>query len=99
VGQGTRGLPPIDIAIFDEAHKTIGLAGSAFTYALSDKDLKIKKRLFFTATPKHIDIRHRDKEGEFRIYSMDDGSIYGRRAHTLRVLRRASGLWNWKSFS
>ena len=83
VGAGACGLPPIDIAIFDEAHKTIGLAGSAFGYALSDKNLNIEKRLFLTATPKHIDIRHRDKEGEFRIYSMDDPSIYGRRAHKL----------------
>ena len=65
VGAGARGLPPIDIAIFDEAHKTIGLAGSAFGYALLDTNLNIKKRLFLTATPKHIDIRHRDKEGEF----------------------------------
>jgi hypothetical protein len=40
-------------------------------------------RLFLTATPRHIDIRHRDKEGEFRVYSMDDKTVYGPRAHTL----------------
>jgi superfamily II DNA or RNA helicase len=83
VGDGARGLAPIDIAIFDEAHKTIGLAGSAFGYAISDQNIQIKKRLFLTATPRHIDIRHRDKEGEFRIYSMDDEAAYGPRAHTL----------------
>jgi hypothetical protein len=44
---------------------------------------RIKKRLFLTATPRHIDIRHRDKEGEFRVYSMDDETVYGPRAHTL----------------
>jgi predicted helicase len=83
VGEGARNLPPIDIAIFDEAHQTTRLAGSANGYALSDKNLKIKKRLFFTATPKYIDIRHHDREGDFRVYSMDDPSVYGPRAHTL----------------
>ena len=83
VGEGARGLPPFDVGIFDEAHKTIGLAGSAFGYALSNDNVVIKKWLFLTATPRHIDIRNRDKEGEFRIYSMDDEGIYGPRAHTL----------------
>ena len=76
-------MPPFDVGIFDEAHKTIGLAGSAFGYALSNENIRIRKRLFLTATPRHIDIRHRDKEGEFRIYSMDDETVYGPRAHTL----------------
>jgi superfamily II DNA or RNA helicase len=83
VGEGARGLLPFDVAIFDEAHKTIGLAGSAFGYALSDQNIRIRKRLFLTATPRHIDIRHHDKEGEFRVYSMDDEAVYGPRAHTL----------------
>jgi predicted helicase len=83
VGEGARGLPASDFAIFDEAHKTIGLAGSAFGYALSNQNIRIRKRLFLTATPRHIDIRHRDKEGEFRIYSMDDETVYGPRAHIL----------------
>jgi hypothetical protein len=34
-------------------------------------------------SPRQIDIRHRDKEGEFRICSMDDETVYGPRAHTL----------------
>jgi superfamily II DNA or RNA helicase len=83
VAEGARGLPPFDLAIFDEAHKTIGLAGSAFGHAIADKNIRIKKRLFLTATPRHVDIRHRDKEGEFRVYSMDDETVYGPRAHTL----------------
>ena len=76
-------MPSFDVGIFDEAHKTIGLAGSAFGYALSDENIRIRRRLFLTATPRHVDIRHRDKEGEFRIYSMDDETVYGPRAHTL----------------
>ncbi len=72
-----------DMGIFDEAHKTTGREGGAFSYALSDERLRIRKRLFFTATPRHIDIRHRDKEGEFPVQSMDDPQVYGIRAHTL----------------
>ena len=83
VGEGAAGLTPIDLAIFDEAHKTTGHSGTAFTFALSDERLRIRKRLFLTATPRHIDIRHRDKEGEFRVQSMDDEAVYGPRAHTL----------------
>src|SRR6476661_2317655 len=83
VGEGARSLPPLDLAIFDEAHKTIGRGDNALRFAISDANIRIRKRLFLTATPRHIDIRHRDKEGEFRVYSMDDEAVYGPRAHTL----------------
>ncbi len=83
VGEGARGLKPIDLAIFDEAHKTTGHSGNASGYGLSDENIHIKKRLFLTATPRHINIRRRDKEGEFDVNSMDDETIYGPRAHTL----------------
>jgi superfamily II DNA or RNA helicase len=83
IGKGAKGLPPIDIAIFDEAHKTTGLSGSAFGFALSDKNIRIHKRLFLTATPRHLDIRKRNDEGDFRTLSMDDEGVYGPRAHTL----------------
>ena len=83
VAQGSEGLAPFDLGIFDEAHKTTGLSGGTFSQALSDEKVRINKRLFFTATPRHIDIRKRDKEGEFRVQSMDDETVYGPRAHTL----------------
>src|SRR5262249_15926823 len=51
--------------------------------SLSDENVRIRKRLFLTATPRHYDIRHRDREGDFRIVSMDDETIYGPRAYTL----------------
>jgi superfamily II DNA or RNA helicase len=83
VSQGVRGLAPFDVAIFDEAHKTTGPQGDLFAHGLKDENIRIRKRLFFTATPRHYDIRHRDKEGDFRIVSMDDEAIYGPRAYTL----------------
>jgi predicted helicase len=83
VARGVRGLAPFDVAIFDEAHKTTGRQGELFAHSLSDENIRIRKRLFFTATPRHYDIRHRDKEGDFLIISMDDETVYGPRAYTL----------------
>ena len=83
VSQGVQGLAPFDVAIFDEAHKTSGPQGGLFAHSLKDENIRIRKRLFFTATPRHYDIRHRDKEGDFHIASMDDEAIYGPRAYTL----------------
>jgi superfamily II DNA or RNA helicase len=74
------GLPRgfrFDVGLFDEAHKT---TEGGFGLALDDKKLPINKRLFLTATPRHIDIGRRDKAGDFKVVSMDDPEIYGPRA-------------------
>ena len=39
-----------DLGIFDEAHKTAGRIGKKNSFALSDENMKIKKRVFMTAT-------------------------------------------------
>ena len=87
------GLPPgaaFDLAIFDEAHKTAGREGVHFGFALSDKNLAIRKRLFPTATPRHYDLRLRDREGDARlVYSMDAPEIYGPVAHQLTFAEAA----------
>ena len=79
-----------DLAIFDEAHKTAGREGVHFGFALSDKNLAIRKRLFLTATPRHYDLRQRDREGDARlVYSMDAPEIYGPVAHQLTFAEAA----------
>jgi predicted helicase len=83
VSEGVRGLKPFDVAIFDEAHRTAGLTGQAFGHCLYEENIAIRKRLFFTATPRHYDIRHRNREGDFKVQSMDDPTVYGPRAYTL----------------
>ena len=83
VAQGAKGLAPFDLGIFDEAHKTTGRGSTVFSAALSDDTVSIRKRLFLTATPRHLDIRKRDADGEFHVQSMDDEKVYGPRAHTL----------------
>lgn len=89
VSQATKDLFTFDIGVFDEAHKTTGVAEGRFALALKDENISISKRLFFTATPKHYDISKRNKDGEFKFVSMDDESIYGSRAHTLSFSRAA----------
>jgi hypothetical protein len=71
------------MAIFDEAHKTTGFQGGTFAYALNDNNLPIEKRLFLTATPRHYDINRRDREGDFKIVSMDDEKVYGKVSYKL----------------
>ena len=89
VSQVTKDQFSFDIGVFDEAHKTTGAAEGRFALALKDENISIKKRLFFTATPKHYDIRKRNKDGELKFVSMDDESVYGSRAHTLSFSQAA----------
>ena len=73
-----------DLAIFDEAHKTASRQGANYAFALQDKNLSIKKRLFLTATPRHYNVNKKDKEGDQRlVFSMDDQKTYGQIAHQL----------------
>ncbi len=89
VGEAMKGRQPFDLGIFDEAHKTTGREGTRYAFALRDKNLPIRKRLFLTATPRHYNIAKRNKEGDFAVASMDDEAIYGRVAHRLTFAQAA----------
>jgi superfamily II DNA or RNA helicase len=90
VAAGMKRGNAFDLAIFDEAHKTAGREGVHFGFALNDKNLAIRKRLFLTATPRHYDVRKRDKEGDARlVYSMDAPEVYGPVAHKLTFAEAA----------
>jgi superfamily II DNA or RNA helicase len=65
----------LDFAVFDEAHRTAGLFGAPFTFALSDKNLPVHKRLFMTATPRVNFLPDRLSPMG---HSMDNISDYGR---------------------
>lgn len=60
-----------DLGIMDEAHKTVGRKDKMFSHLLYEKNVRIKKRLFMTATERHF-IGSSDE-----IASMDDPEIYG----------------------
>ncbi|GAA9601387.1 DEAD/DEAH box helicase family protein [Helicobacter pylori] len=91
------GLGEIDLVICDEAHRTVGAMYSsnerddknAFTLCHSDWNIKAKKRLYMTATPKVYSesSKARAKESDNAIYSMDDESIFGEEIYTLNFTR------------
>ncbi|GAA7938661.1 DEAD/DEAH box helicase family protein [Helicobacter pylori] len=58
---------------------------NAFTLCHSDKNIKAKKRLYMTATPKMYSesSKARAKESDNVIYSMDDESVFGEEIYTL----------------
>ena len=60
-----------DLGIMDEAHKTVGLNDSLFSYLLFNDNISIKKRLFMTATER----RYKGESDE--IASMDNIELYG----------------------
>ncbi len=60
-----------DLAIFDEAHKTVGRKDKMFSRLLFEENIDIRQRLFMTATER----RYKGMSDE--ISSMDDHSIYG----------------------
>ena len=73
-----------DLGIFDEAHKTAGNKDKQFSYSLTNKNINISKRLYMTATPKHINVNKTDKNGEkIAAYSMDNEAIYGKVCYKL----------------
>jgi superfamily II DNA or RNA helicase len=82
VAEGLKGQT-VDLGIFDEAHKTTGDKEGLFAFGLSDKSIRIKKRLFLTATPRHYKLNKRDKDGDFQVVSMSDETVYGQVSYRL----------------
>ncbi|MDC0579111.1 DEAD/DEAH box helicase family protein, partial [Candidatus Pelagibacter ubique] len=68
--KGSRGFT-YDLGIMDEAHKTVGSKTKEMAHLLHQKNVKIKKRIFMTATERLF----RGDSDEFM--SMDDPRDYG----------------------
>jgi len=62
-----------DLAILDEAHKTVGSHSKQFATLLSAKEIKVRQRLFMTATERVLRGKHDD------VLSMDNEEDYGKR--------------------
>jgi predicted helicase len=67
---GAKGFA-FDLGIMDEAHKTVGLGSKPMAHLIHQKNIKIKHRLFMTATER---LFRGDKE---EYLSMDDPRDYG----------------------
>ena len=70
-----------DLGIMDEAHKTAGAKDRLFSHLILDKNIKIDRRLFMTATER----RYRGESDE--ILSMEDPDDYGETIHKLSFKR------------
>jgi predicted helicase len=62
-----------DLAILDEAHKTVGAHSKTFATLLSDRKIKVRNRLFMTATER---VYRGDRDD---VLSMDNEKDYGAR--------------------
>jgi superfamily II DNA or RNA helicase len=84
VGEAMKKGEGFDLGIFDEAHKTAGREGRNYGYALEDRNIAIRKRLFVTATPRHYNPSKKNKEGEATVaFSMDEPKVYGPQSYVL----------------
>ncbi|MEO8615924.1 MAG: DEAD/DEAH box helicase family protein, partial [Luteolibacter sp.] len=70
-----------DLGIMDEAHKTVGDGEKLFSHLLHDRNLKIRRRLFMTATER------RYKGSSDTVLSMDDPATYGETFYLLSFKR------------
>lgn len=88
------GLPDFDLIVCDEAHRTTGNAlpgvskteASAFMKVHYNDNVRAKKRLYMTATPRIYGetAKRRGAEEDYTIASMDDESIYGPTAYQIK---------------
>ena len=88
------GVPEFDLVVCDEAHRTTGNAlpgvdateASAFMKVHYDENVRAKKRLYMTATPRIYGetAKRKGAEEDYTIASMDDESIYGPTAYQIK---------------
>ena len=83
--QSAYNLPTFDLIICDEAHRTTGATftgddESNFVKIHSNNNVKGKKRLYMTATPKIYGeiARQREDRGDVALASMDDDATFGK---------------------
>jgi predicted helicase len=61
-----------DLGVFDEAHKTVGVKSKAFSILLHDENIRIRRRMFMTATERVV------RGDNDEVFSMDDEAAFGR---------------------
>lgn len=84
-----RGLPSnfrFQLGVFDEAHRTAGMARGAYATALTDAGIPLDCRAFFTATPRVFPCDGADAEV---VCSMDNANLYGPPAYEMSFRKAA----------
>ena len=83
------GLPDFDLVVCDEAHRTTGALrgdeGSSFLLVHDDQEVRARKRLYMTATPRIYSetAQLKAKEEDIYVASMDNEQQYGPEFHRL----------------
>ena len=72
-------VPAFDLVIADEAHRCAGSASSDFATVIDPSEIKAKRRLFMTATPRYFTGRviKAAQEADLEVASMDDETEFG----------------------
>ncbi|NCO53222.1 MAG: DEAD/DEAH box helicase family protein [Deltaproteobacteria bacterium] len=77
--QADPAIPAFDLAVADEAHRCAGKVGSDFTAILDNAQIRSKKRLFATATPRtYSSTVHKAAEDRgVEVVGMDNAALFG----------------------
>jgi superfamily II DNA or RNA helicase len=77
--------PHFDLAVADEAHRCAGRVAGEFATILDAGQIKARRRLFMTATPRYYTPRLRREAGlaDVEVASMDDEAVFGPVLHRL----------------
>lgn len=79
-------LPPWDLVVVDEAHRTAGRLGKAWAAVHHDDQIPAARRLYLTATPRIWDSDDDpDADGAEAVASMDDEALFGPVAYHLNL--------------
>ncbi len=81
----SRQKTSLDLVICDEAHRLAGRTDAKYSIALNEEQLRAKKRLFMTATPRVYStlVRTRAEDRGVEVTSMDDVAVFGPVFHRL----------------
>lgn len=97
--QQEYGLPPFDLIICDEAHRTTGASvegedESAFVKIHNADFIKGNKRVYMTATPRVYGVQAKAKAetDSIILYSMDKAEYFGETLHTLSFSEAVNSL-------
>ena len=83
--QRDRTVPYFDLVLADEAHRCAGKVSESFGCILDERQIRARKRLFMTATPRVLSERLKKTAdvGNIDVACMDDSSVFGDVLHSL----------------
>ncbi|GAB2766691.1 DEAD/DEAH box helicase [Streptomyces bullii] len=78
-------LPPWDLIVVDEAHRTAGRLGKSWAAVHHDDQVPAARRLYLTATPRIWDADADQDDDTESVASMDDETLFGPVAYHLTL--------------